>query len=429
MKLRFAGLMLFFAAEIASAAESACLHVTADENLSTVLDTVPRRGCVELAAGVYSGGLVLKKAVTLRGVPGTVIRGGDRAVTVAASRVTLENLTIEAAGRDLSENHAAVFLKKFTHHVTLRNVTLKSPAYGVFGEGVGTVTIENARVTGEATRPITARGDGVYVKSSQGVTVRHSQFDHVRDGVYFESTEGCLAENNHFSDTQYGVHFMYTKNDEARNNVVTASAGGVAVMSTRRATVVNNRVSDGTEFGILLNVADGCTVKNNTLMEIRNPAGEAALNSEGKALFIYGAGANLIAYNRFEASDIGADVALGGEGSRVFGNSFTGNTTSVRYVGKKPLIWTENDTGNFWGDGVVWDFDGDGVGDTPYQPNNSLDRLFWLYPEARFLAESPVVFLLRRLTAGLALDAGKGITDRRPLIHRPQEAGAAGGAR
>ena len=72
--------------------------------------------------------------------------------------------------------------------------------------------------------------------------------------------------------------------------------------------------------------------------------------------------------------------------------------------------------------------DGDGVGDAPYQPNDSLDRLFWLYPEARFLAESPVVFLLRRLTAGLALDAGKGITDTRPLVKRPVQAGAAGGA-
>ena len=71
-------------------------------------------------------------------------------------------------------------------------------------------------------------------------------------------------------------------------------------MSTRRATVVDNRVTSGTEFGILLNVADGCTVKNNTLTDIHNPDGDVSVNSEGKALFIYGAGANLIAYNRFE---------------------------------------------------------------------------------------------------------------------------------
>ena len=428
MKAVVAAFIVAMAVEVAWAADSTCLRTTAGEDLTAVLDRVPRRGCVQLAPGVYDGSLILKKAVTLRGELGAVIRGGDRAVTIAASRVRLENLTIEGEGRVLSEHHAAVFLNKFTHHVTLKNVTLKSPAYGVFGEGVGTVTMEASRVIGDQNRPMTSRGDGFYMKSSQGVIVKNSEFEHVRDGVYFESTEGCLAEGNRFSDAQYGVHFMYTKNDEARGNFVTASAGGVAVMSTRRATVVDNRVTSGTEFGILLNVADGCTVKNNTLTDIHNPDGDMSVNSEGKALFIYGAGANLIAYNRFEKSDIGADVALGGEGSRVFGNSFTGNMVPVRYVGKKPLTWTEGSVGNFWGESVVWDLDGDGVGDLPYQPNDSLDRLFWLYPEARFLAESPVVFLLRRLTAGLALDAGKGITDTRPLVKRPVQAGAAGGA-
>ena len=132
MRFAVAVLMLVWAAEVSWAADSACLRAAAGEELTAVLDRVPRRGCVQLAPGVYAGGLIVKKALTLRGEPETVIRGGDRAVTIAASRVRLENLTIEGEGRVLSEHHAAVILNKFTHHVTLKNVTLKSPAYGVF---------------------------------------------------------------------------------------------------------------------------------------------------------------------------------------------------------------------------------------------------------------------------------------------------------
>ena len=53
-------------------------------------------------------------------------------------------------------------------------------------------------------------------------------------------------------------------------------------------------------------------------------------------------------------------------------------------------------------------------------PNDSLDRLFWLYPEARFLMDSPVVALLRWLALQFEIDRGKGVTDSSPLTSLPE---------
>ncbi len=407
----------------AVAPDIACRLVTPADDLQAALDAVPRKGCLTLASGVYAGPVTVRKPLILTAQEGAVIRGGDRAVTVAASRVTLENLAIEGTGRTLSEAHAAVWMKKFTHDVSLVRVKLSSPAFGLYGEGVGNVKVTDCVITGEKARPMTSRGDGVYVKSSQNVAVLRSTISNVRDGVYFESSEMSRAEMNRFEGVQYAVHFMYAKSVEAHHNRIRHSAGGIAVMSTKHSEVTGNLVEDGTEFGALLNVASGCVLAGNTFRRIRNPEADAAVNSEGKGIFLYGSGVNDIAGNFVTENDIGIDVAVGVEANRVNDNVITGNDVSVRYVGVKPLVWTfEN--GNFWGEGVVPDLNGDGVGDESYQPNDSLDRLFWLYPEARFLAESPVVMILRRLVKGLSLDVGKGITDEKPLAVRPRWYGA-----
>ena len=74
---------------------------------------------------------------------------------------------------------------------------------------------------------------------------------------------------------------------------------------------------------------------------------------------------------------------------------------------------------------MSWDAVGVGIADTPYQPNDSLDRIFWIYPEARFLMLSPVTALLRWFAARLHIDRAKGVTDSYPLMTAPIVKGAA----
>ena len=110
---------------------------------------------------------------------------------------------------------------------------------------------------------------------------------------------------------------------------------------------------------------------------------------------------------------------MGGEGTVLHNNRFVGNRLQVRYIGSSSVEWSREGVGNYWSSYQGWDLNQDVVGDIPYQPNDSLDRLFWLYPQSRFLMDSPLVVFLRFITAQFQLDKGKGIVDSNPIMHDP----------
>ena len=240
-----------------------------------------------------------------------------------------------------------------------------------------------------------------------------------RDGYYLENVDAAKSDFNYFTGAQYGIHYMYTRDCTATGNRAVGVRGGYALMSSDRVTLTKSYSSRNIEFGILLNVADGCLVEENTVEGVHNPKGRAALDNEGKGIFIYGPGKSRVTRNWIAESDIGIGVALGGEGNVLWDNAFVDNQIQVRYVGETPLEWSFEGRGNYWSTNLGWDVDHDGISDRAYQPNDSLDRIFWIYPEARFLMDSPVTALLRWLASQFEIDRGKGVTDSHPLVRPP----------
>ena len=110
-------------------------------------------------------------------------------------------------------------------------------------------------------------------------------------------------------------------------------------------------------------------------------------------------------------------MAMGGEGNKVYGNQFVNNQIQVKYVGDSLLEWSHNGRGNYWSGYMGWDANHDGIADAPYRPNDSLDKLFWLYPEAEFLMNSPIVAVLRWVQSQFAVGPSTGIVDSFPLLH------------
>ena len=121
--------------------------------------------------------------------------------------------------------------------------------------------------------------------------------------------------------------------------------------------------------------------------------------------------------NRFAHSDIGFYMAMGGEGNKVYENQFLDNFSQVKYVGDKLLEWSRDGRGNYWSGYLGWDHNLDGIGNTPYRPNDSIDKLFWLYPEASFLMDSPIVMVLRWVDRQFEIGADSGIIDSYPLLN------------
>ena len=409
-----------------AAVNAAEWRVAPQDDAQDIVDNAEEGDTIVFTKGVHRVNLLLTEPLTVIGEEGAVIDadGKGSGITIRRSKTTIENLTIRNYGGDLYKRDSGVRVMDGCEGVRLTNLKLLGSGFGIRADRLENLEIRDCEISGNPRRHILDRGDGVflnYVKRSRLVnnTVRD-----VRDGFYFENTDGTISCGNRFRNTQYGIHWMYTRDDVGYDNTAIESVGGFALMSSKRIMCRNNTARDNIEFGILLNVCEACTVRSNLVEGVHNPKGKAALDTQGKGLFIYGPGASRVQDNAFTGADIGIGVALGGEKTVVTGNVFDRNTIQVRYVGKAPLEWSENGRGNYWSTFLSWDADGNGIADTPYQPNDSLDRIFWIYPEARFLMQSPVTTLLRWFAARLEIDRGKGVTDSYPLMAAPVVTGA-----
>lgn len=105
------------------------------------------------------------------------------------------------------------------------------------------------------------------------------------------------------------------------------------------------------------------------------------------------------------------------------GNAFVANRMQVKYVGTRHLDWTVDGRGNYWSDNPAYDLDGDGIADRPYRPNDVMDEILWTLPQAKVLATSPAVQMVRWAQARFPALSTGGVVDTAPLMQPPRMAG------
>ncbi len=404
------------------------IEVADSEGLRAALASAPSGAEIRLLSGRYLGRFEVNQPLTLRGQPGAVLdaQGAGSALVVSASSVTLTRLTICNWGGDLYEKDAAIRLLPGANEVTIVANELSGPGFGIYASEVSDLKLKDNQIEGEAETFLLDRGDGIHLLRVNYPLVSGNRIKTVRDGIYLESGIGSRVYGNHLWGLQYGLHYMYTKQDEAMDNLASRVSGGYALMNSEGIRLVFNRVREAKEFGVLLNLTHDAEIQANQIEATQMPNSIAGdLFSEGKGLFVYGAKRNQISGNYIAGNQIGIAMALGGEDNLVYQNQFLANTTQVRYVGEQRVEWSFQGRGNYWSDYQGWDLDGNGIGDGQYLPNDSLDRLFWLYPEAKFLMESPVVKLLKWLDNQLQGEHSVGVVDSHPVMAPPRRAGSA----
>ncbi|MGI2260462.1 nitrous oxide reductase family maturation protein NosD [Shewanella sp. GXUN23E] len=406
--------------------QAAQLQVSPADDLQAVLDNASDGDTVLLAPGEYAGNFHINSAIHLRGttdprdesaLPAIINAGGKgSAISVAVPGVTLSNLKLFNYGADSYYLDSGVLLLDGAHDAVIRDNVFYGPGFGVRGDNLNNPRVTGNRITGDKRLHKLDRGDGIYFKRVDDPHIEGNVIREVRDGVYLETVNRSVAFDNQFSHQQYGLHYMYTRDDEAWHNHAEQMDGAWALMSSERIYLHHNSSENTLDFGILLNLTHHSRIEANQVRHSRNPKGDVAIMTEGKGIFIYGAKGNQVQGNLFEDNDTGVNLAMGGEGNRLWDNTLTNNTAQVKYVGDKQVEWSHEGRGNFWDDYQGWDFNRDGVGDIAHRPNDSLDKLFWIYPEAKLLMDSPVVALLRWVERQFAPTSPSGINDSFPLM-------------
>ncbi|SFU51528.1 nitrous oxide reductase family maturation protein NosD [Halomonas korlensis] len=395
------------------------------EPLQPLIDQTSDGDRLLLPEGRYPGPLTIDRTLTLEGEPGAVIDGGGdgHAVVLEAPNIVLDTITVENWGADLTDMDAGIFVATSATGSVIRDSRLTGPGFGIWLDAVAEVQVLDNVIRGDASLRSQDRGNGVHLFNVRDVTVAGNDIRHTRDGIYIDTSRDSLLRGNHMQELRYGVHYMYAHDNRLEGNTTRDTRTGYALMQSKRLEVIGNRSDDDRHYGILMNNITDSTLRGNRVSGInqrRDAQGQGLVSGgEGKALFVYNAQYNRFEANRFATSDIGIHLTAGSEDNALVGNAFVDNRQQVMYVANRAQEWSEEGRGNHWSDYLGWDLDSDGVGDTPFEPNDAMDRLLWRYPVARLLMHSPAVLALRWVQRQFPVFRPQGVKDSHPLMNEP----------
>lgn len=393
-----------------SAADAAMVDVGASEPLQAAIDAASAGDTLRLSAGAHQGPIVIRKPLLLEGVEGAILRGDGEAsvITVDAPDVTIRSLTIVESGIKLHEMDSGIFLTRAARRAIVEHNRIERNLVGVYVHGAEDAIIRDNVIFGRSDLRLNEAGNGVHVWNAPGSRVLDNDIIAGRDGIYVISSRKNVFRGNRMRDLRYAVHYMYTNDSEVSGNISIGNHAGFAIMYSDRLRVVGNVSEGDRDRGLFLNYANNSDIGGNVVRA-----------APEKCVFLYNANKNHFHDNWFEGCEIGIHFTAGSERNRIAGNAFIANRTQVKYVGTRYLDWSDKGRGNYWSDNPAFDLDGDGLADTAYKPNDIVDEILWVNPNAKILLNSPAVQVVRWAQAQFPAIYPGGIVDSAPLMTPP----------
>lgn len=379
--------------------------------LATAIENAGAGDVLRLGAGRYRGNFEISKPLTVACQPGADIDGGGQGstVTVSAPDVVITGCTITGSGSNHEAIDSGIRLLKGADGARVTGNHLVGNLYGVDIHGARNARVADNVIEGRQDYRMNERGNAVYVWNAPGSEVTGNDIRWGRDGIFVNTSHSNRFTGNRFRDLRFAVHYMYVNNSVVSGNLSEGNHLGYAVMYSKHVKVVNNISLGDAQHGVMLNYTNSSEVSGNLVV-----------NGAEKCLFVYNAHKNRIFGNRFERCGIGVHFTAGSERNAIYDNAFVGNRTQVKYVGSKWLDWSHEGTGNYWSDFASYDLDGNGVADTPYRPNDSMDHVLWTQPAAKLLMGAPAVQLVKWAQSAFPALLPGGVVDTAPLM-RPVE--------
>lgn len=393
-------------------------RVTPEQDLQQVLDQAVAGDQVILGAGVYTGNFEIKTSIHLSGDQNARIdaQGQGHAVRVYAENVTITNLTIKNWGEDLTDQNSGIYSERNSNGLVIENNYLEGSGFGIWLQRGSNCKVLNNRVVGNPTLRSADRGNGIQLSGMKDSVVKGNEVSETRDGLYVINSQNNVLQENVMHDLRYGIHYMYSYSNKILNNYAYSTRAGYAMMNSRHLEIRGNVTENSEDYGFLLNYIIYSTIDGNVIKNVWTKPENKVLGRDGKALFIYNSGYNTISNNFIERAEIGIHLTAGSENVKVFGNSFIENPIQVKYVSNREQEWSQDGKGNYWSNYRGWDMDGNGYGDVAFEPNDSVDKLFWKYPEAKMLMDSPAVLLLRWVQRQFPVLKSVGVQDSYPMM-------------
>lgn len=377
--------------------------------LQAMIDALSPGDTLTVGAGVWSGDIVLRFPITVRGEAGAVVRGTGSAscITVTADSCTIESLTVEHSGTMLVNEDAGILLRSDGNRIR-RNV-LRDVLFGIYLYRSDGNEIAQNDVEGRGELDLGQRGSGVHVWDSYHNRLVDNTIRRTRDGLYIQNASHTWIEGNEVSQLRYGLHYMYADSNTFINNRFHDNVAGAAIMYSRGIVMRRNvfqRNRGFASYGILFQDCHGMVADSNIIAD--NVTGMFFEASTGNRFW-----RNIVAQN-----DVAIQIFQNSIGNVFSENSFIDNLTPLSVVGRRTdTQWSESGRGNYWSQYDGYDLDGDGIGDEPMTIQNVFDYLEGLQPALRLYLSSPASQALGAATKAFPILALSEEHDNAPLLH------------
>jgi nitrous oxidase accessory protein len=394
----------------ASIATAGTVEIAPGASLQAAIDRAAPGDVLRLKAGEYKGPVTITKPLTLDGEAGVIVDGGGvgRVVVADAPGVVLRNLEVRGSGSRLDQQDAGIFLTRQATGALVEHNRLVGNLVGIYVLGAGDSMVRDNVIEGRQNLHMNEDGNGIHVWNAPGAQVVANDIRYGRDGIFVISSRKNVFRDNRMRDLRYAVHYMYTNDSVVSGNLSLGNHAGFVIMYSDRLKVIGNLSMGDRDKGLFLNTANSSEIGGNVVKA-----------APEKCVFIYAANKNWLHDNWFEGCDIGIHFTAGSERNRIVGNAFVSNRTQVKYVGTRVLEWSDKGHGNYWSDNPAFDLNGDGVADTAYKPNDMVDEILWVNPNAKMLLNSPAVQVVRWAQAQFPAIYPGGVVDSAPLMSPP----------
>jgi nitrous oxidase accessory protein len=339
---------------------------------------------------------------------------------------------------------SGIFVEQSATGAVVEDNRLEGNLFGIYLHGATDSVAQRNQIIGLRLVHLSEAGNGISVWNAPGAKILDNDIRFGRDGVFVITSRKNVISGNSFRDLRFAVHYMYANDGEITDNLSAGNHVGYALMYSQGLSVHGNLSDHDRDHGLLFNYANGSAISGNiveggflpsakwtgavdldegdeTLASERGPtaAAETYRLAPEKCVFIYNANNNRFRDNWFQGCEIGIHFTAGSEGNEFVGNAFIGNRNQVKYVGTRFLDWSKDGRGNYWSDNPGFDLNGDGIADTAYRPNDLIDRVLWIAPQAKVLTNSPAVQVIRWAQSQFPALLPGGVIDSHPLVAPP----------
>jgi len=210
-----------------------------------------------------------------------------------------------------------------------------------------------------------------------GITVKNLTLTNNGEGILLAFTENSTITQNTITNNGLGIFFYgSSRNNISANYIAHNEGNGISIRGGGNNLFGNTIINNGAN-GVLLYFSNYNTIRGNNITEnncgidiygsyYNSMSGNSVTNNSMAGLWFFGSHYNYLLGNNITDNEESMHFEMQCLGNTIYHNNFVNNELQFFADIDSVNFWDNGTVGNYWSDYKGTDWDGDGIGDTPY---------------------------------------------------------------